>query len=73
MSVGRGAPELPAETSISSGPMGLVDSFKYLGGIVNSQASLQEEQDMGFDASAREQAGDRIQQLLEAHFGGQHH
>jgi len=45
MSVGRGAPELHAETSISGGPVGLVDSFKYLGGIVNSQASLQEEVD----------------------------
>jgi hypothetical protein len=36
MSVGRGAPELPAETSINGGHVGLVDSFKYLGGIVNS-------------------------------------
>jgi hypothetical protein len=46
MSVGRGAPELPTETSISGGLVGLVDSFKYLRGIVNSQASLQEEVDV---------------------------
>jgi hypothetical protein len=45
MSMGRGALELLAKTSISDGLVGLVDSFKYLGGIVNSQASLQEEVD----------------------------
>jgi hypothetical protein len=40
MLVGRGAPQLPANTPILSGFMQLVESFKYLGSIVNSQASL---------------------------------
>jgi len=45
MLVGRGAPQLLVNTPICSGSMQLVESFKYLGGIVNSQVSLQEEVD----------------------------
>jgi hypothetical protein len=36
MSVGRGAPQLLADTPILSGSMKPVEFFKYLGGIVNS-------------------------------------
>ncbi len=43
MSVGKGAPQLLVHTPICNGSMQLVESFKYLGSIVNSQASLQEE------------------------------
>ncbi len=36
MSVGKGAPQLPADTPIHSGSMQLVEYFKYLGSIINS-------------------------------------
>jgi len=36
MLMGRGAPQLPANTPIHSGSVQLVESFKYLGSIVNS-------------------------------------
>jgi hypothetical protein len=45
MSMGKGAPQLPVDTPIRSGFVQLVESFKYLGGIVNSQVSLQKEVD----------------------------
>ncbi len=40
MSVGRGAPQLPVDTPIRSGSVQLVESFKYVGSIANSQAKL---------------------------------
>ncbi len=43
MLMGKGAPQLPPDTPICSGLMQLVEFFKYLGSIVNSQASLHEE------------------------------
>jgi hypothetical protein len=46
MLVGRGAPQLPADTPIYNGSLQLVESFKYLGGIINSQASLHEAVDV---------------------------
>jgi len=48
MSIGKGAPQLPVNTPIHSGSMQGVKPFKYLGGIVNSQANLQKEADARF-------------------------
>jgi hypothetical protein len=40
MSVSKGTSQLPMDVTINSGPVELVDQFKYLGGVLSSDTKL---------------------------------